>query len=490
MSWFDRLSQRHRIAVSTVSQTGGNLAVALISVGVLNLITHQLGPSEYGLFALIVTYVSLFTFITDLGLTAMTNRELAREGSNQESILSVAMSSRITLALAIVPIIVGSAFLLYPGYPISFEIAMTVMAFDVLFRSIQAVSGTVFSVRLKGHVTASLLFINRVLYLFGVVVVTIVKGPYLAYVCVYVGADLAIAIIYLVLVRRVVPLRWSRNLRAWQQALVVAIPLGIIQVITNIYSWVDSIMVSVLRTSAELGFYSLAFNMVNVLAVVPGFLMIALMPQLVNADQARAEQLVNRAIYVLVCIGAPLAAGAVVLNAQIVHLVAGPNFGAAGALFAVLALTLPISFAQTALSYSCVTLNRYRPLVIVNLVVLAVNIVVNLVMIRQFGPIGAAITLLGTEVISLMGTTMVFSRLTQLRVRLLSVWTPFVAAGFAGGVGAVCAKVLPQSLPLLIVCVVGAMLAVVYVSILSLFRGFPEEIPLPAVLRRLVHRSH
>ena len=105
MSWFDRLSHRHRIAVSTLSQTGGNLAVALIGVGIIRITTNQLGPANYGLFALIITYVSLFTLIADLGITAMTNRELGRQGADQSVILSTAMSSRVGLSIAVIPLI-------------------------------------------------------------------------------------------------------------------------------------------------------------------------------------------------------------------------------------------------------------------------------------------------------------------------------------------------------------------------------------------------
>ena len=91
-------------------------------------------------------------------------------------------------------------------------------------------------------------------------------------------------------------------------------PSGVIQLIGSIYMWIDSILVSLLCTKAQLGFYSLAFNSVAVILSTADFLMQALIPSLVNADKATAGRLVNRAFYLLYCIGALLAVGGVLLG--------------------------------------------------------------------------------------------------------------------------------------------------------------------------------
>ena len=490
MSWFDdRLSHRHRIAVSTLSQTGGNLAVALIGVGIIRITTNQLGPANYGLFALIITYVSLFTLITDLGITAMTNRELGRQGADQSVILSTAMSSRVGLSIAVIPLIVGSSLLIYRGHAAIFTVAMAVMASDVVWRSIQTVSGTAFTVRLKGHTVSGMLLVNRGLYLLGVIAVALAHGTYVDYVASYVAADLVVAMVLLVLVHRVVPLRWTFDLPSWWQAIRIAVPLGIMQVIANIYAWVDSVMVSILRSSTELAYYSLAFNAVNVLSVLPGFLMVALMPTIVNAEPHEVERLVGRAMYVLVCVGGVLGVGAIVLSRPIVLLMASASFTPARVPLIVLACTIPLGFAQTVISYACVTLNQYRPLIMVAFMVLLLNVVMNCVMIPTWGPTGAAITLLCTELISLLGTWRVFSRLTGLRVAFDELWRPGLAMVGALGAGIVALVLLRGARPIWTFVIDGSLISAIYVACLSLARGVPEELPLPRVIRRWVHPS-
>src|SRR5664280_2141215 len=314
MSRIDRLSGRGRIVLSASSQTIGNLVVALIAVGILRITTHQLGPANYGLFALVLTYVTLFSLIADLGITAMTTRELARGGADRSSIVSVAMSSRLALSILAIPVIIGSADLLYPHQDTLFRWSIAVMSLDVLFTTVQVIAATVFTARVRGDIVAVFNLTNRLLYLVGVVVVAVLHGSYFGYVCAYVGADLFVAIAFFVAARRSVAFRWIPDLRAWWRALSSAFPLGAIQLIGNIYSWIDSILLSVLRSSTDLGYYSVAFNVVNVLGAVPSFLMTALVPSLVNADTAEITRLVNRAVYVLFCLGAPLAVGGIVLR--------------------------------------------------------------------------------------------------------------------------------------------------------------------------------
>ncbi len=115
MGRINRLHGRGRIILSASSQTIGNLVVALISVGIIRITTHQLGPANYGLFALIITYVNLFLLVADLGITAMTTRELARDGADRSAVLGTAMSSRIAFSILVIPIIIGSADLIYHG---------------------------------------------------------------------------------------------------------------------------------------------------------------------------------------------------------------------------------------------------------------------------------------------------------------------------------------------------------------------------------------
>jgi O-antigen/teichoic acid export membrane protein len=476
MSRIERLSSRGRVILSASSQTVGNLAVALILVGILRITTHTLGPANYGLFALVITFVNLISLVADLGIGSMTTRNLSVQGADRPLVLSVTLSSRVVLSILAIPIINGIAAVLYPHESSLFRISLAVMSLDVLFSTLQATAGAAFAARVRGDLIALMSTSVRVLYLVGVVLVAVLHGSYLGYVCAYVGADFVIAVAAFVGSQRSIPVRWNSDLRAWWRALAGAFPIGVIQFIDNIYSWIDSVLVAALRSSVQLGYYSIAFNVVNVLLVVPGFLMQALIPTMVNIDPEEIDPLLNRAVYVLFCIGAPLAAGGIVLRRDIILAIAGQRFLPATTPLALLLLILPLSFVRMALAFTSFAIDRYRPLLVVSIGVLAANVGINLLVIPLYGPIGAASALLGTEVASLVATYFVFRHVSGIRVRWISLWRPAIASGAVLSLAAARGSLWAHQNRILALLIGGSLVVVVYTVALVVVGGLPEEL--------------
>ena len=487
MSRIERMNGRAKIALSAGSQTLGNVMVALGAVFVLRITTHQLGPTDYGLFALIVTYVNLFSLIADLGISAMTTRELARVDTDRHSVLSVTLSSRVALSVFVIPIILVSAAILYPTKPSLFHLSLAIMSIDVLFQAIQLTASTAFAVRVRGDLIAMLSVTNRALYLAGVVFAAILHTSYFGYICAYVGADAIVALVALVAARRSISMRWTGDLRRWWRSIADAFPLGIIQLIGNIYTWIDSILLSILRSPIDVGYYSLAFNIVNVLGSIPSFLMQALIPSLVNSNLREVTRIANRAIYVLFCVAAPLAAGGILLRFDIVNVLAGPRFIQAATPLAIVVATLPISFIQTAIGYTSVSIDRYRPLLIVGCTTLLINVGLNLVLIPDHGASGAASALFISEAGSLVATYIVFRRLSAVRVDWLALWRPAIATAAIFILIPVINDLRAHMIPLTTLVVGGAAILGIYLVTLMLVGGVPLEVR-GVIRRRSNHR--
>ncbi len=475
MSRIERLGPQAKVALSTTSQSVGSLLIAIGGVAVVRITTHRLGPRDYGTFALIITYVTLFTMVADLGITAMTSIELGKQKTDRSSVLSSALSFRIAMALLLIPLIQGSALILYPHETALFRVALAVMSFDVLFATLQVTLATAFIARVRGDRIAVLNVINRALYVFGIVVVAIKRGTYFDYICAYVGADLISALMYAVAVKRSILLRWSANLGQWWQMARVALPLGAIQIIGSIYLSVASVMVSLICTREELGLYSLAFNAVVVVLTVPIFLMQALIPSLVEATKEDAQRLVSGACYLAYCIGALLALCGVVLRQDAVLALGGPKFILAATPFAILFLTVPLTSLQTVFGYASISLDQYRPLLRLGICALALNVAVNAILIPKFGPSGAATALVISESVSVVATYLMFRRLTAISTDLLRLWRPTVAA-----LAVLPLMIFRHSLwatlnPIVGVCVGGALVVAVYLVFLTAVGGLPQD---------------
>jgi O-antigen/teichoic acid export membrane protein len=475
MSRIESLSGRAKIAFSSSIQSIANVIVAIGAVSILKITTHRLSPAGYGTFVLIITYVSLVSTLADLGITALTTRDLAKAGADRISILSITISSRIALSILAIPIIFGSALLLYPHQNSLFRVSLAVMSSDVLFSTFQATAGAVFGFRVRGDISAVISLGNRGLYVIGVILTALMHGSYLFYICAYVGADAITGATAAVLAHRSIPFHWNSNFSAWRHAIIAALPIGLLQVTGSIYTWIDSILVSILKSDVELAYYSIAFNVVNLASAISSFLMQALIPSIANASERETERLLNRAIYILFSVGAPMAVGGILLRSDIILVTAGDRFDPARTPLAVLLLTLPVMFVQNAMGFTSVVMNRYRPLVAVAIGTLGVNIGLNLLAIPEMGPTGAAIALIVSETLSLLVTYFVFRRLSRMRIQLLPLIRPTVAS--LGILILIPARILWAHHDPLISLLIGTLLGgVVYVLVLAIVRGVPQEL--------------
>jgi O-antigen/teichoic acid export membrane protein len=425
---------------------------------------------------LIVTYVTFFTMLADLGITTMTSIELGKQNADRSSVLSSALSFRIALSLILIPVIQGTAFILYPHETTLFRIALAVMSLDVLFSTLQITLTTAFIARVRGDRIAALNVVNRALYVGGVIVVAIERGTYFDYICAYVGADCVVAILYAVAVNRSILLKWSANLGQWWQMARVALPLGTIQIIGSLYLSVATIMVSIICSREQLGFYSLAFNALVVIVSMPIFLMQALIPSLVDAVLEVAHRLVNRACDLAYTVGVLVAVGGVILRHDAVLALGGPKFLPAANPFAILFVTVPITSLITVLGYAGISLDRYRQLLPVGVSALVLNVAINAILIPKFGPSGAATALLISESISLVGTYLVFRRITGIHVQWAKLWRPTVAAVVVLPLMMLRGSIWATLNPIVGVCVGGCLVVAAYIVCLTVLGGLPPEV--------------
>ena len=97
-------------------------------------------------------------------------------------------------------------------------------------------------------------------------------------------------------------------------------------------------------------------------------------------------------------------------------------------------------------------------------------------MIPLYGPSGAASVLLGSEVLSLLVTYLVFRHLSGVHVRWASLWRPAVASCAILALSAARGPVWSQENHIVALLIGGSLITIVYILMLFLLGGIPEEI--------------
>jgi O-antigen/teichoic acid export membrane protein len=228
-----------------------------------------------------------------------------------------------------------------------------------------------------------------------------------------------------------------------------------IQVFATIYWRIDVLMLSKLGTVRDVGFYGAAYRIFELIVIVPQSLCLALYPQIVQAVRSRAGELqtIGRAtLRYLVAALLPAAVAATVAGGRILEVLYGGEFTSAVTTLAVLVwAVIPYTWVRYH-AYVLVAIDEQRIDLLLNVVMSALNVALNVVLIERYGHLGAA----GATLISIVCYSS--CQFLYLRWRHPTLVAPVPGAGAAIAAGSVMALVLvaARELPVLVALAAGA----------------------------------
>jgi O-antigen/teichoic acid export membrane protein len=179
-------------------------------------------------------------------------------------------------------------------------------------------------------------------------------------------------------------------------------PLGLAGILVILYYRIGFVLLSFMRGDIELGYYNSAFTIVNGLLLFAGTFSGTLLPRLSSLyadEEGNLGKLFRTAFKYLFILGIGFAFGAAALAGPIFDLLFGPEYHPGASSLASLGWATVLMFINSLHNNTLVALNMKKKLLLINGVVAAVNILLNIALIPQFGFRGAAVAVLGSELI-------------------------------------------------------------------------------------------
>jgi O-antigen/teichoic acid export membrane protein len=442
-----------RVAASTGVQALAKVIVFPLSFVVVSLSTRYLGQQRFGELTTITVYAGLLTILTEWGLPAWTVRALAREPEDrQERVAAAMLTLRLLIAAAGVTAAVGITFVL--PYSSVVRIGIAVSAVAVLATTAASAIGPILQTRLRmtyaavSDVARTLVYVLLIL-----VVIASAWGVYG-----FVGANVVAALVALAIIfagaRRLMRVRLEVDRRLWRAALASSLALGAAMFVHTIYFRVDTVLLSVLRTQADVGVYGFAYRFYETLLVIPTLFTMSVLPVVARdyvtpgADLSRALQ---RAFDFLVLAGLPLAVGGIVLAPRLTELLAGREFADSALPLRILLGGLVFSFLAALIGTLLIAADRQVVALKLSLAVLSLNVVLNLILIPRYSYNAAAALTTGSEVLVVLVGLAIVWRAYRFRPSLRA-----SALGSVAAVGMGLVVYALESLPLAAPIGVGA----------------------------------
>jgi O-antigen/teichoic acid export membrane protein len=472
----DETAETHRrIFSSLTTGVGATFIVSLLGAVSIRAMTTRLGATAFGVFVLVQAYVSLVQTFTDLGLSQVLQRDIARGDQDERSLLGHAMGLRATMALAAVPIAVALGLLIYADKSSAVKIGLVLMVFSIPFAVTQEVSAAHFTAKLRNTVLAIGSVFQQVVFV-GLVVllVSIHKSVVYCIGAALVGA--VVASIYMnVMAKREVSFSSSFDRRVWNSMLRTSTPIGVAYVVGVLYFKADTVILSFLSTTRQIGYYGAAYSIIAVFLALAGILTRTFLPSMVRASKDAIEQSIHSALAYFSIGGTFSAASIMVCGPTVIRIVAGSHFGAADLPLRYLGLGLIPIFFSTALSSVCIARGFGNKLFTVSVVSLVLNVALNVAAIPKFGIDGAAVATFCTEIVSLTLFMRIVRTETGVRSRVLQALARPLASGLVTSV-LLAPLYFHSNLKVTTGLALIPAVCVLYFGSLAIFGGLPPEV--------------
>lgn len=385
-----------RVLYNTVAQIAGKAALLLAGLATLRLATSYLGVGGFGEYAIVLALAPILLVFADLGISTLLARELVQSPERREEIAGTLLWFR--LAASATVMLGCLALVTFLPYEHHVRVGLVIACAGVALLSVGSFATPFLQVSLRLELVALLDCAVALLTVGLVGVVTLLDLGFYALVGVNAAVGLANLVFGIFLVRRFwrPSLRFDRRLA--RRLISDGLPLAAVIVIGLLHFKLDAVLLSLLRPTADVGVYTVAYRFLEQSLVLPGVFMAAVFPLLAAAVRGEgAADVIRKAFSFLLMVALPLALALVVLADPLVALAAGDGFEQAAVPLRILAPALVFTFVNTVFASLLIAMNRQRALIVVSLAGLTLNVLANLYAIPRFGYVGAAVTTVVSE---------------------------------------------------------------------------------------------
>ena len=382
-------------------------AVSAASAGLLLILFvvagRFLGDVEFGKFSFALMLGTIFETLMDFGFHQVIIREVARDRARAGDLLAHTLAIKLLWAGGGLVALLVTATLLRGEWDV--RVACYVIGGSLVMRSYMlTIRGVLQGLERFGWDSFVVLADRLILVVCGSAALaagTGLRGLTISFVLAR-----ALALAVAAWLTRVqlggVGMQFDRAI--WRELHKSALPLGFFLVVLNLYSYIDSVMLGVMRGDADTGMYAAAYKTYEGFSYAPSIIAAVLTPRLSRLfvmDRPAHRRLALIGVAASVALAVLVATPGFVLAAPLIAFLFGSQFAPAAAPFRILCVGLPFVFAIWILHATVISVDKARLLVKAALAGLAVNVAINFWAIPRSGPLGAALATVIGEVVSM-----------------------------------------------------------------------------------------
>ena len=387
--------------------TAASIAQKVISFAYFTLIARSIGVTGTGKYFFALSFTTVFVVFVDLGFTNVLIREVAKGKERAQGLLSLVFGSKIILgSLAYLAVVVAINLLDYPietrhlvylsGVTMLFD-SLHLTLYGVLraFGDLKYEALSIPASQLCSMILGSFFLFFHLPLVFLILAFTIPS---------MLNAGFAAIIVIRRYHLRLLPAYDWGNILSFAR---LAFPFALSAIFARLYSYADTILLSKMAGDAAVGWYSIPYKITFAFQFIPLALTAALYPRLSEYfvdDKKRLTDTFVQSITYLLVVAVPIAFGISVLARPIILTLYKEEFLPSVVPLMILIMSLLFSFISFPIGAMLNACNRQKTQTAIVGITLAVNIILNLILIPRYGATGAAIAAgVGNMLLALVG---------------------------------------------------------------------------------------
>ena len=400
---FRNTSAKQTVAKNTIWLSISNFGGRIIKAAVVIYGARVLGATGWGVFSYAVTLAGFLTLFMDPGINSILMRETAKSSEEeQRKILSTAFLMKICLLIVGVLLVVFVApfFSTLPGAKALLPLVALIITFD----TVREFFSSFIRAKEKMEWEAGIyLLTNAAIVIFGFIFLSLRRNV-ASFTWGYVAGTAVGGIAAMFVMRNYLKKIFSFiSIRLIKPIITSAWPFAVTGALGVLLTNTDILIISWMRTASEVGVYSAAIRIVQVLYIVPAILQVSMLPlfaRLAHRDNEKFRIGLERTVGLVFLASVPLALGGAILGTQIMSLIFGAAYVSGGLAFKILMLTMLVDYPALIISTAVFAYNHQKSLIITSLIGGIGNVVFDLLLIPRFGITGSAIATLIAQTLS------------------------------------------------------------------------------------------
>lgn len=392
-------SLKANLAINTTAQIVARAVSAVTTFIITMIIARRFGADGFGDFIKITTYVAFFYLVADFGFNAI---YLQRNDTWEDLlVLRLIVSSLLVLAACAILVLLphGSA----QGYTQLVRTGILLFLPSIFFTALTTTGNGLFQKYLRYDLST----------------IAVTAGSLVSLILVSLAATNAMfnstivsvttALLVGGAVTTLVTLFLTRSLERVHHTVIslpriwllfaASIPLGLTLLFNLVYFHVDSIILTLMRSTWEVGIYGLAYKVFELTLVFPTFFMNALYPIMLGSEEKKLKNILIRSSIFLLSMSF-LCILVVWVSAPVITLVRN-DFAACIPVLRVLSLGLPFFFLSSLTMWILIARKKQMLLAFIYGFSMIVNMSLNVLYIPKFGYMAAAWITVASEALVL-----------------------------------------------------------------------------------------